>query len=605
VLTQSEMTQRSVYKKSKPIPIKRQNDDYGTIMSNEYYNNNKNDGYGSIDNTVVPSTFTHNHVDDRNSNNIVSSSANTASTYSLTTNGSLASSDYHNRTNSADMLSRSAPYPHQNQRWSLFSSLTRNTSDGKPTNYVDESIGRNVDSHDNVNDNNNESFLLSKSPSSRGGIWNVEGTITPMTSRPHFCTIQQVIQHQQQQNHNVQHQQQQFSSPYNSWRRSESARPVDGEVDDTVNNNYKLSTFPNFPSLLYKQSTSFSQDKNDTEIGTDNTNAVETGIVSPGTNAYYSYGISPKISSSPLHHRRMYNSGDMLLVPSLFSSTGTTTTSNTNHTTGFLHQQMQQHDDNNEDRYNDIYHTKSDVSYQHNFYNQEEHEIVNQQKHPPTFSSDIKKDSNNDSRNDSSASTIHTSHTTYYSDPITVDNNGFVDTGQHSSNGNILPKSIDDHDNYDIVETTSSVSNFDSIIMCIIYGCINATIVLPILISFGSIIYRHDAFVPYQQKLVSLTLFSGIVHQISFSLFSSLPFAVGQVQDAGLIFLSSIASAIVDHCQSKTYISINNDDDNYNDTVMLATVTVLLGCCTAVLGLALIIIGRFQLAQYVQLLPTG
>jgi SulP family sulfate permease len=33
-----------------------------------------------------------------------------------------------------------------------------------------------------------------------------------------------------------------------------------------------------------------------------------------------------------------------------------------------------------------------------------------------------------------------------------------------------------------------------------------------------------------------MTVVSGVVHQLCFSMFSSLPFAVGQVQDAGLIF---------------------------------------------------------------------
>jgi len=64
----------------------------------------------------------------------------------------------------------------------------------------------------------------------------------------------------------------------------------------------------------------------------------------------------------------------------------------------------------------------------------------------------------------------------------------------------------------------------------VLYGMINATIVLPVLMSFGSIIYRDDAFAPYIPVLVKLTLVSGIVHQLCFSTFSSLPFAVGQVQ---------------------------------------------------------------------------
>jgi len=128
--------------------------------------------------------------------------------------------------------------------------------------------------------------------------------------------------------------------------------------------------------------------------------------------------------------------------------------------------------------------------------------------------------------------------------------------------------------------------------ICVMYGLINATIVLPVLMSFGSIIYRDQAFAPYMPVLVKLTLVSGIVHQLCFSTFSTLPFAVGQVQDAGLIFLSSMASFIVQYCK------------DYDDVSMLATVTVGLSLCTALLGVGLVLVGYLKLAQYVQRLPT-
>jgi hypothetical protein len=128
----------------------------------------------------------------------------------------------------------------------------------------------------------------------------------------------------------------------------------------------------------------------------------------------------------------------------------------------------------------------------------------------------------------------------------------------------------------------------------IMYGMINATIILPVLMSFGSIIYRDQAFAPYMPVLVKMTVVSGVVHQLCFSMFSSLPFAVGQVQDAGLIFLSQMASRMVDHCKSR----------GYDDETMLATVTVGLSLSTAILGCCLVILGQLQLAQYVQLLPT-
>mmetsp|Transcript_33295 Transcript_33295/g.54961 ORF Transcript_33295/g.54961 Transcript_33295/m.54961 type:complete len:585 (+) Transcript_33295:154-1908(+) len=128
----------------------------------------------------------------------------------------------------------------------------------------------------------------------------------------------------------------------------------------------------------------------------------------------------------------------------------------------------------------------------------------------------------------------------------------------------------------------------------VLYGLINAFIVLPVLMSFSSIIYRDAAFAPYMPVLMKLTMFSGMVHQICFSTLSGLPFAVGQVQDAGLIFLSSMAGDMVDFCRTR----------GYPDDVLLATVTVGLGLATSLLGLGLVILGKLKLAQYVQMLPT-
>lgn len=128
----------------------------------------------------------------------------------------------------------------------------------------------------------------------------------------------------------------------------------------------------------------------------------------------------------------------------------------------------------------------------------------------------------------------------------------------------------------------------------LLYGMINATIVLPVVMSFGNIIYRDDAFLPYMPVLIKLTLVSGMVHQLCFSTLSTLTFAVGSVQDAGLIFLSSMAADMVRHCQAR----------GYDDDALLATVTVGLAVATPLLGVGLVLIGRMGLAGYVQMLPT-
>ena len=108
------------------------------------------------------------------------------------------------------------------------------------------------------------------------------------------------------------------------------------------------------------------------------------------------------------------------------------------------------------------------------------------------------------------------------------------------------------------------------------------------MISFASIIFRDHAFSPFMPSLIKLVLFSSLVHQLSFTLFSSLPFAVGQVQDAGLIFLSSMASSIVG--------AVNEEN-------LIPTTLFLLSASTAGLGVMLMLIGKLRLASVVQFLP--
>ncbi|CAN0301789.1 unnamed protein product, partial [Ectocarpus sp. 12 AP-2014] len=58
-------------------------------------------------------------------------------------------------------------------------------------------------------------------------------------------------------------------------------------------------------------------------------------------------------------------------------------------------------------------------------------------------------------------------------------------------------------------------------------------------------IFRDPAFTPHLPRLVKLVVFSAAVHMACFGTLSRLKFAVGAVQDAGLIFLSAISSSVV------------------------------------------------------------
>ena len=106
-------------------------------------------------------------------------------------------------------------------------------------------------------------------------------------------------------------------------------------------------------------------------------------------------------------------------------------------------------------------------------------------------------------------------------------------------------------------------------------------------VGFAAIIFRHPAFhkdpAVYSQ-LVKLCLFSSAVHQTAFTCTSSLPFAIGQIQDAGLIFLSKIAGDIATQMSDAP------------PAHMLATVLVTLSLSTALLGVALIFTGKWKLA---------
>jgi SulP family sulfate permease len=65
-------------------------------------------------------------------------------------------------------------------------------------------------------------------------------------------------------------------------------------------------------------------------------------------------------------------------------------------------------------------------------------------------------------------------------------------------------------------------------------------IILPMLVGFTHIIFRHPFFIPYLPSLTKLVQFSSAMHQMAFTSISTMPFAIGQVDEAGLIFLAQV-----------------------------------------------------------------
>ena len=116
-------------------------------------------------------------------------------------------------------------------------------------------------------------------------------------------------------------------------------------------------------------------------------------------------------------------------------------------------------------------------------------------------------------------------------------------------------------------------------------------------LGYASVIFIHPAFSNHINALSKLELFSSIIHQICFSIFSTLPFAIGQVQDAGLIFLSSMATHIANQ------ITEQSDGSEDLDEVIVSTTIALLGVATSTLGVILIFLGKFRLADAVSYIP--
>jgi SulP family sulfate permease len=136
---------------------------------------------------------------------------------------------------------------------------------------------------------------------------------------------------------------------------------------------------------------------------------------------------------------------------------------------------------------------------------------------------------------------------------------------------------------------SSRALNGDNPFMAVVYGLVNVSVSIPCLYGYAGIIYRDPQFQESLPDLAKLVILSSAVHQLVFSLKSSLPFAVAQVQDAGLIFLSSMATTIARNTQSREEA--------------VATTVVCLSLATAALGLCVWLVGRFRLANIVTLIP--
>jgi hypothetical protein len=120
-------------------------------------------------------------------------------------------------------------------------------------------------------------------------------------------------------------------------------------------------------------------------------------------------------------------------------------------------------------------------------------------------------------------------------------------------------------------------SRITSVIYILVYAMVNVIISVPGLYGYAAVIFNHPVFAPHMNALSKLVILSSLVHQLGFT-----------VQDAGLIFLSSMSNQLA--------TKILESDDGTEEQV-LSTTLALLSVGTASLGLVLVVMGHFRLAE--------
>ncbi|OWZ19718.1 Sulfate Permease [Phytophthora megakarya] len=124
------------------------------------------------------------------------------------------------------------------------------------------------------------------------------------------------------------------------------------------------------------------------------------------------------------------------------------------------------------------------------------------------------------------------------------------------------------------------------------YGIINSILTIPTMYGYAVILFSHKDFEDFMPALSKLVIFSSVIHQVMFTLMSSLPFSIGQVQDAGLIFLSTMATSIC-----------NSLGEDVPLEAKVTTSIIIIGIATASLGLCLVVMGKLKLAALASYLP--
>ncbi|GAB4817875.1 hypothetical protein N2152v2_004921 [Parachlorella kessleri] len=127
----------------------------------------------------------------------------------------------------------------------------------------------------------------------------------------------------------------------------------------------------------------------------------------------------------------------------------------------------------------------------------------------------------------------------------------------------------------------------------LVFGSINSIATVPTLIAFAAIVFKAPVYAPYIDLLCKFFFLASAVIQAVFCMQSSLPYAIGQVQDVGLIFLSAMASSIAVLCA----------EAGRDAATALGTSLLTMTVCTFLVGLGTLAVSKFKLAGLVQYLP--
>ncbi|EFJ45005.1 hypothetical protein VOLCADRAFT_94701 [Volvox carteri f. nagariensis] len=139
---------------------------------------------------------------------------------------------------------------------------------------------------------------------------------------------------------------------------------------------------------------------------------------------------------------------------------------------------------------------------------------------------------------------------------------------------------------------SDDVRHRSSFFNALVFGIINAVVSMPTLIAYAAIVFKSPLYTPYIDSLCRFFFFSSGIHQLVFVALSTLPFAIGQVQDVGLIFLSAMASDIA--------LRVTGPDAA---AVALGSSLLAMTISTAIVGLLTVVVARLKLADMVSYVP--